>query len=232
MSTTQDTLHQLKIQAAKQALEFVKTGEILGIGSGSTVNCLIELLPEIRSKIKACVSSSNYSTSLLKKHGFEVLDLNNVDEFSVYIDGADESNSNLELIKGGGAALTREKIVCAHAKTFVCIIDQTKKVEVLGKFALPLEVIPMAAQYVMRQMHKIGGTARIRTLINGDNLITDNSNWIIDVLDLKIHNPIELEIYLDGIAGIVANGLFAKRGADHLIIANVNGIEIIERGLD
>lgn len=217
-------LHQLKIKAAQAALQFIQDDEILGVGTGSTVNCFIELLPTIRHKIKACVSSSERSTQLLHDLGFTVLDLNAVDSFSVYVDGADESNANLELIKGGGAALTREKIVCAHAKTFVCIVDQTKKVDILGAFPLPIEVIPMAAQYVIRQMAKIGGQASVR-----ENCITDNGNVIVDVAGLRIEDPIGLEYYLNGLAGVVTNGLFAIRPADHLIIARQDGIQIIDR---
>lgn len=217
-------LHQLKIKAAHEALKFIQDGEILGVGTGSTVNCFIELLPTVKHKIKACVSSSERSTQLLHDLGFTVLDLNAVERFSVYIDGADESNANLELIKGGGAALTREKIVCAHAETFVCIVDQTKKVDVLGAFPLPIEVIPMAAQYIIRQMAKIGGHGTVRK-----NCITDNGNVIVDVTGLRIEDPIGLECYLNGLAGVVTNGLFAIRPADHLIVASQEGIQVIDR---
>ena len=215
-------LHALKIKAAQQALSYIQDGEILGVGTGSTVDCFIALLPTIKHKIKAAVSSSERSTVQLIAMGIEVLDLNDVESFSVYIDGADEFDPNLCLIKGGGAALTREKIVAVNAKTFVCIADHTKRVQILGEFPLPVEVIPMAARYVAQELGKLGGKPQLRQGVK-----TDNGNVILDVYGLKINDPFTLESQINNITGTVCNGIFARRRADHVIIAAQEGISLL-----
>jgi len=213
-------VQQLKMQAAKAALQHIEDDSILGVGTGSTVNCLIELLAEYKQRIKAAVSSSDASTERLRAIGIEVIDLNDADDIPVYIDGADEANANLELIKGGGAALTREKIIAAVAKKFVCIADESKFVDVLGRFPLPVEVIPMARSYVAREIVKLGGDPVYR-----QGVITDNGNVILDVHGLEITHPVILEQQLNQIVGVVTNGLFAARKADHLILATVDGVK-------
>lgn len=209
----------LKQQAAEKALTYISKGELLGVGTGSTVDCLIALLPQVRHQIDAVVSSSERSTEQLIQLGFDVIPLTDVEKLTLYIDGADEINPHLQMIKGGGAALTREKIVAAHADQFICIADESKYVETLGKFPLPVEVIPMALKYVQRELNKIGD-ARIRP-----NIITDNGNPIIDVFGLKIADPLALEEHINQIVGVVTNGIFAHRPADLLILATSNGIE-------
>jgi ribose 5-phosphate isomerase A len=211
---------QLKIEAAKTALKYIVDGEIIGIGTGSTVNCFIDLLAEHTHRIKAAVSSSEASTLKLKALGIDVIDLNDATDIPVYIDGADEANHNLELIKGGGAALTREKIIAAVAQKFVCIADESKYVNVLGKFPLPVEVIPMARSHVAREIVKLGGDPVYRT-----GVVTDNGNVIIDVHNLHIDQAKILESKLNQIVGVVTNGLFAQRNADHLILATETGIK-------
>lgn len=205
---------QLKIEAAKAALKYIEDGEIIGIGTGSTVNCFIDLLVDHTHRIKAAVSSSEASTKKLHALGIEVIDLNNADFIPVYIDGADESNHDLELIKGGGAALSREKIIAAVAQKFVCIADQSKYVETLGQFPLPVEVLPMARSHVARELVKLGGDPVYRT-----GCVTDNGNVILDVHSLEITQPKILESKINQITGVVTNGLFAQRPADHLILA-------------
>ncbi len=216
---------QLKQKAAAAALDFIKTGEILGVGTGSTVDCLIQLLPQVRHKIRAAVSSSERTTQQLKALDIPVVDINSIAGFSVYIDGADEIDQSFAMIKGGGAALTREKIVAVQADTFVCIVDERKCVATLGQFPLPIEVIPMAHAYVMRQLMALGGNPQRR-----EDIVTDNGNWIIDVYGLAIHNPLELETQLNQITGVVCNGIFAMRRADHLIIANAEGARCYHAG--
>ncbi|NGY05445.1 ribose-5-phosphate isomerase RpiA [Solimonas terrae] len=213
-----------KRQAAEAALAYIEPGEVLGVGTGSTVNLFIDLLAERRlvQDIKGAVSSSNASSERLKKIGVPVLDLNETGELSIYVDGADETNPRLQLIKGGGAALTREKIVAAASRKFVCIADQSKRVDVLGKFPLPVEVIPMAQSYVGRQLVKLGGKPKLR-----DGVITDNGNVIIDVHGLSITNPVELETQINLITGVVCVGLFARRPADVLILGTPNGAQTI-----
>lgn len=210
----------LKIEAAKAALKYVQDGEIIGIGTGSTVNCFIDLLAEQSHRIKAAVSSSVASTKRLEAIGIEVIDLNDAEDIPVYIDGADESDHQLALIKGGGGALSREKIIAAAAQKFVCIADQSKYVETLGEFPLPVEVLPMARSYVARELVKLGGDPCYRT-----GFVTDNGNVILDVHSLTIDQPKILESKINQITGVVTNGLFAQRPADHLILATNEGIK-------
>jgi ribose 5-phosphate isomerase A len=211
------TADELKQQAAKAALDYVKGG-IIGVGTGSTVNHFIDYLATIKGKIEGAVSSSEASTERLKGHGIPVLDLNATGELEVYIDGADESDHYLNLIKGGGGALTREKIIAGASKKFVCIADESKLVDLLGRFALPVEVIPMARSHVARQLVKLGGTPVWR-----EHFITDNGNTILDVHNLEIMKPMELEQKINAIAGVVTTGIFALRGADVLILGSESG---------
>ncbi|MDM8544857.1 ribose-5-phosphate isomerase RpiA [Candidatus Venteria ishoeyi] len=212
-----------KKQVALAALETVEMDTIIGIGTGSTANHFIDALAGIKHKIEGTVASSEASAERLRSHGIPVLELNNVNEISVYVDGADESNKHMHLIKGGGGALTREKIVAAASKRFVCIADDSKLVDVLGKFPLPVEVIPMARSYVARELVKLGGKPIWR-----DNFVTDNGNVILDVHNLEITDPIALENELNAITGVVTNGLFARRGADILMLGSDNGVKVIE----
>lgn len=211
---------QLKIEAAKAALKYIVDDEIIGIGTGSTVNCFIDLLEDHKHRIKAAVSSSVASTQKLEQMGIEVIDLNDAADIPVYIDGADEANHQLELIKGGGAALSREKIIAAVANKFVCIADESKYVKVLGQFPLPVEVLPMARSYVAREIVKLGGDPAYRT-----GVVTDNGNVILDVHSLEITQAKVLEAKINQITGVVTNGLFAHRPADHLILATESGIK-------
>jgi ribose 5-phosphate isomerase A len=217
----------LKQAVAKAALEYVDDGAIIGVGTGSTVNFFIAELLKHRN-VKAAVSSSEASSKLLREGKVDVIELNDAGPLSVYVDGADEVTRSLAMIKGGGAALTREKIVAAASAKFVCIADQSKLVDVLGKFPLPVEVIPMARSYVARELVKLGGHPEWR-MRNVDGamkaVVTDNSNWILDVHGLKITDPVALELAINQIAGVVTNGLFAKRGADVLLLATPNGVE-------
>jgi ribose 5-phosphate isomerase A len=219
----------LKIAAAKVALAYVQEDTIIGVGTGSTVNFFIAELIQTRACIKAAVSSSEASTKLLRAGGIEVLELNDAGTLSIYVDGADEVTRHLAMIKGGGAALTREKIVAAASEKFICIADQSKLVEVLGKFPLPVEVIPMARSYVARELVKLGGHPEWRVR-EGKAVVTDNGNWILDVRGLSITNPVELEGQINQLAGVVCNGLFARRGADVLLLATANGVEPISAG--
>ena len=208
-----------KRAAARAAMEFIQPGTTLGVGTGSTVNCLIEMLPEVRDRIDRVVSSSKASTGLLEEHGFDVLTLNETGDIDLYIDGADESNKRLELIKGGGGALTREKVLAAAARRFICIIDDSKLVGMLGKFPLPLEVLPMAQELIARRMLKMRGQPVWR-----EGFVTDNGNHILDVHDLQIANPIDMEARINRIPGVVTVGLFAERPADILLIADDTGV--------
>jgi len=217
------TQDELKSEVAKAALRYVIPETIIGVGTGSTANFFIDHLANIKYSIKGAVASSIDTANRLKRNGIRVVNLNDVDEISVYIDGADESDHNLNLIKGGGGALTREKIVAAVAKQFVCIADESKLVDTLGKFPLPVEVIPMSANYVKRQIIKsIGGDPILR-----EELTTDNGNLILDIHNLNIDNPRALENDLNNIVGVVTNGLFANRGADILLLGSQNGVNII-----
>ncbi len=212
---------EMKKQAAKAALEYV-TGGIVGVGTGSTVNHFIDYLATIKNKIEGAVSSSEVSTERMKSHGIHVMDLNAAGELDIYIDGADESDHNLSLIKGGGGALTREKIVAGASRKFVCIADGSKLVDILGKFPLPVEVIPMARSHVARQLVKLGGTPVWR-----ENFITDNGNVILDVHNLEIMKPLEMEQQINNIAGVVTTGIFALRGADVLILGTEEGVKTV-----
>ena len=199
--------------AAQQAVRYVEEGSVVGVGTGSTVAHFIDELGKIRGRIEATVSSSEKSTALLKQLGIPVVDLNSVGELSLYVDGADECDPHKRLIKGGGAALTREKIIAAASRKFVCMIDASKRVEVLGRFPLPVEVIPMARGYVAREIVRRGGQPVWR-----DGTVTDNGNWILDVHNLRITDPVALEADLNQITGVVCVGLFAKRPADVVLI--------------
>jgi len=215
------TQDELKKAAAWAALEFVNKNTIVGVGTGSTVNHFIDALGTVKDTIIGPVSSSEASTEKLKALGIEVFELNEVSSLDVYVDGADEINPHNEMIKGGGAALTREKIVSAVAKQFVCIVDESKEVTTLGAFPLPVEVIPMARSYVARELVKLGGDPVYR-----EGVVTDNGNVILDVHNLDISNAKELELTINQIVGVVTNGLFAHRGADKVIIGTKNGPQI------
>jgi ribose 5-phosphate isomerase A len=215
-----DKQHQLKIEAAKTALKYIQDDKIIGIGTGSTVNCFIDLLEDHKHRIKAAVSSSVVSTIRLEALGIEVIDLNDAYEIPVYIDGADEANHDLELIKGGGGALSREKIIAAVADKFICIADETKYVKVLGGFPLPIEVLSMSRSYVARELVKLGGDPVYR-----HGFVTDNGNVILDCHNLEISQAKILESKINQITGVVTNGLFAYRAADHLILATDGGIK-------
>jgi len=218
------TQDELKALVGKAAIDYVEEGSIVGVGTGSTVNFFIDELATIKHTIQGAVSSSEASTERLKQHGIEVFELNDVDRIPVYVDGADESNQVLELIKGGGGALTREKIIAAVADKFVCIADESKLVRRLGSFPLPVEVVPMARSYVAREIVKLGGDPVYRS-----GFITDNGNVILDVHGLEINEPIKLERILNNIVGVVTNGLFAERAADVLLLGKQNSVETITR---
>ncbi len=211
-----------KRAAARAAMELIQPGTTLGVGTGSTVNCLIEILPEVRDRIDRVVSSSKASTKLLEEQGFEVMTLNETGDIDLYVDGADESNKHLQLIKGGGGALTREKVLAAAARRFVCIVDDTKLVGMLGGFPLPIEVLPMAQELVARRMFKMRGQPVWR-----ESFITDNGNHILDIHNLQIANPIDMEARINRIPGVVTVGLFADRPADILLIADDSGVREI-----
>jgi ribose 5-phosphate isomerase A len=213
---TQDELKQL---VAREALKHVVEDAVVGVGSGSTVNFFIDALAGIKGRIEGAVAASEASAERLKRHGIRVLDLNSVDALPVYVDGADEVNEHLYMIKGGGGALTREKIAAAVAKRFVCICDASKLVPVLGKFPLPVEVIPMARSHVGRELLRLGGQPELR-----QNFRTDNGNLIIDCYGLSIVDPPKLEAELNNIAGVVTNGIFARRGADLLLLGGPQGV--------
>jgi ribose 5-phosphate isomerase A len=214
----------LKRQVAEAALKHVVEDAVVGVGSGSTVNLFIDALATIKGRIEGAVAASEASAERLKKHGIRVFDLNSVNELPVYVDGADEITEHLHMIKGGGGALTREKIVAAVARKFVCICDSSKLVPVLGKFPLPIEVIPMARSYVGRELLRRKAQPVLR-----ENYKTDNGNLILDCHGLTIMDPPALEAELNGIAGVVTNGLFARRGADVLLLGREAGVETIRR---
>jgi len=219
---TQDELKKLVAQAA---LKHVVEDAIVGVGSGSTVNFFIDALAGMKGRIEGAVAASEASAARLKKHGIRVFDLNSVDELPVYVDGADEVNEHLYMVKGGGGALTREKITAAVAKTFVCICDASKLVGVLGKFPLPVEVIPMARSHVGRELLRLGGRPELR-----EGFKTDNGNLVIDCRGLTIMDPPRLEADLNNIAGVVTNGLFARRPADLLLLAEAGGVRTLRAG--
>lgn len=216
------TQDEMKRKAAEAALEYVIADEIVGVGTGSTVNHFIDVLATIKHKIKGAVSSSEVSTQRMQDHGIKVYDLNEVNGIEVYIDGADESDHYLNLIKGGGGALTREKIIAGASKKFVCIADESKLVDVMGEFPLPIEVIPMARSFIAREIVKMGGRPVYR-----EGFVTDNGNDILDVHDLKIMQPVKLENDLNKLPGIVTVGIFANRPADVLILGTPEGAKTV-----
>ncbi len=218
------TQDELKRQVAQAALKYVVEDAVVGVGSGSTVNLFIDALVAMKSRIDGAVAASEASAERLKKHGIRVVDLNSVSELAVYVDGADEVTEHLTMVKGGGGALTREKIIAAVAKKFVCICDASKLVPVLGHFPLPVEVIPMARSYAGRELLKRGAHPVLR-----ENFKTDNGNLILDCHGLTILDPPALEAELNGIAGVVTNGIFARRPADVLLLAEAKGVRTISR---
>ena len=216
------TQEELKKAVGWAALDYVTPGTIVGVGTGSTAAHFIDALGLIKHQIEGAVSSSDASTAKLKSLGIHVFDSNEVDELAVYVDGADEINHQMQMIKGGGAALTREKIIAAISKKFVCIVDASKQVDVLGKFPLPVEVIPMARSYVARELVKLGGLPEYR-----QNVVTDNGNVILDVHNLSILDAIALENKINSIAGVVTVGLFANRGADIALVGTADGVKTV-----
>ena len=216
------TQDELKRSVAREAIKYIVDDEVLGVGSGSTANFFIDELAKVKNRITGAVASSEKTAERLKRHGIRLFDLNSVNELPIYIDGADEITEHLAMIKGGGGALTREKIVAAVARKFVCIADESKLVAVLGKFPLPVEVIPMARAYVARQIVKLGGQPKLR-----EGFTTDNGNMILDVWGLTILNPVEFESTLNDITGVVTNGLFARRGANVLLLGISSGIKTL-----
>lgn len=223
---TQDELKALVAQAAADyVLKHVEPGAVLGVGTGSTANLFIDAIAKERARFSGAVSSSEASTRRLQSHGFEVLDLNDVDTIPVYVDGADEINAHGHMIKGGGGALTREKIVAAVAGTFVCIADGSKLVGTLGAFPLPVEVIPMARAAVARMLVSLGGQPRLRVAKDGTIALTDNGNVILDVTGLQLDDPVAFEQKINQVPGVVTVGLFAARGADVLLLGTEHGVE-------
>ncbi|MCC8995885.1 MAG: ribose-5-phosphate isomerase RpiA [Nitrosomonas sp.] len=216
------TQDELKRAVAAAAIQYVPVGSIVGVGTGSTANFFIDELAKIKHKIEGAVASSDATAQRLKGHGIEVLDLNNVTDIPVYVDGADEITEHLHMIKGGGGALTREKIVAAVAQKFICVADQSKLVNVLGKFPLPIEVIPMARSYVAREIVLLGGQPALR-----QGFTTDNGNVILDIHGMQMMNPVELERQLNQITGVVTNGLFALRPANVLLLGTDSGVKTI-----
>jgi ribose 5-phosphate isomerase A len=218
------TQDEMKQAAARAALEYVSGEDVIGVGTGSTANHFIAELGRIRHRFEGAVASSEATAQRLKAIGIPLLDLNSVRDLPVYVDGADEITRHLAMVKGGGGALTREKIVAAVARRFVCIADESKLVDVLGKFPLPVEVIPMARSYVGRELVRLGGQPAWR-----QGFVTDNGNLILDVHNLRILNPVELESAINQIPGVVTNGLFARRGADVLLLGTARGVEKLAR---
>jgi ribose 5-phosphate isomerase A len=214
-----NTQDELKRAVARAAVRFVPDGQIIGVGTGSTADFFIDELAGMKERITGAVASSERSAARLARHGIRLYDLNDVDSLPVYVDGADEIDSGFSMIKGGGGALTREKIVAAVARSFVCIADHTKLVPTLGQFPLPVEVIPMARSHVGRELAKLGGQPRVR-----EGFVTDNGNLIIDVAGLSIDDPVGVEHRINGIVGVVTNGLFAARGADVLLLGTPDGV--------
>ncbi len=217
------TQNELKKAAAWAALDYVSTDKIIGVGTGSTVEHFIDALASVKHRIEAVISSSEASSERLKRLGMRIVDCNEVDELDIYVDGADEINGHKQMIKGGGAALTREKVIAAIARKFICIIDASKQVDILGRFPLPVEVIPMARSYVARELVKLGGLPQYR-----EHVITDNGNVILDVHNLQVINALALEDRINHIAGVVTCGLFARRGADVVLIGTAQGVKTVE----
>lgn len=220
MALSQD---EMKKAAAQAAIEYIENGMIVGIGTGSTANHFIDLLAKIKGRIDGTVASSEASAERLRGHGIPVMDLNQVGDLGLYVDGADESNHYFHLIKGGGGALTREKIVAGASEKFICIADESKLVDILGKFPLPVEVIPMAQSYIARQLVKLGGQPQLR-----EGFTTDNGNIIIDVHNLEIMEPVKLEQQINMLAGVVTVGIFAHRPADVLILGGPDGARTVK----
>jgi ribose 5-phosphate isomerase A len=216
------TQDEMKRAAAEAALDHIPAGSVVGVGTGSTANFFIAALGRIRDRVTSAVASSEATAGRLRALGIPVVDLNSIEDLPVYVDGADEVNSALAMVKGGGGALTREKIVAAVARKFICIADQSKLVDVLGAFPLPVEVIPMARAYVARELAKLGGKPVWR-----DGFVTDNGNLILDVHGLRITDPAELETRLNQVTGVVTNGLFARRGADVLLLGGPDGLRTL-----
>ena len=218
---TQDEMKQAVARAARDYVaERLPLGAILGVGTGSTANFFIDEIAAIKDRLGGAVASSEATAKRLAGHGIRVLDLNYIDAMGIYVDGADEIDGGMAMVKGGGGALTREKIVAAVAGTFVCICDASKRVETMGRFPLPVEVIPMARAYVSRELARLGGTPKLR-----EGLVTDNGNLILDVHGLSITDPVGLEARINQIVGVVTNGLFAQRGADVLLLATTDGVQ-------
>jgi ribose 5-phosphate isomerase A len=217
---TQDEQKRL---VAREAVKFIAEDAYLGVGTGTTANYFIDELAKVKNRIKGAVASSIHTADRLKGYGIPVIELTSVDELPVYVDGADETTAHGAMIKGGGGALTREKIVAAVAKSFVCIVDQSKLVSVLGGYPLPVEVIPMARSHVAHELVRLGGHPQLR-----EHFTTDNGNIILDVEDLRILNPAELETKINNIVGVVTNGLFARRGADVILVGTDNGVETLD----
>ncbi len=215
-------MSELKAKVGKAALEYIEDNMIIGVGSGSTVNCFIKELAQVRHRIDACVASSKMTELLLREIGIPVIDLNAADDVPIYIDGADEVNTRCETIKGGGGALTREKIIATVAKQFICIVDDTKVVTHLGTFPIAVEVIPMARSFVARELVKLGGDPQYR-----EGFVTDNGNIILDVFYRGVDLPNGLEDAINTIVGVVENGLFTKRLADHVLVASASGVTTI-----
>jgi len=214
----------LKEQAAIKALDFIEDGMIVGVGTGSTINCFIQQLTSIRHRIDACVASSKATESLLRAAKIPVIELNVVSYLPVYIDGADEVDARFQMIKGGGGALTREKIIASVAQKFICIVDESKAVQHLGDFPIAVEILPLARSYVARELVKLGGDPQYR-----EGFVTDNGNIIIDVFNFSLDNPRVLEEAIKLIPGVVESGLFSKRLADHVLVASAAGVKIISR---
>ncbi len=218
------TQDELKQAVARAAIDYVPQG-IIGVGTGSTANFFIDELANVKGRFDGAVASSEATAQRLKGHGIAVYELNDVGELEIYVDGADEITRHMHMIKGGGGALTREKIVAACSKKFICLADESKLVDVLGRFPLPVEVIPMARSYVARELTRIGGQPRLR-----EGFTTDNGNVILDVHGLSIMNPVELETVLNQIVGVVTNGLFAQRPADVLLLGTADGVKTMQAG--
>ena len=218
------TQDELKARVARGALDYVVDGALIGVGTGSTANLFIDELAKIRGRVRGAVASSIRSAERLEAHGIAVFDLNEVDDIPVYVDGADEITARLHMIKGGGGALTREKIVAAVARKFVCIADGSKLVDLLGRFPLPVEVIPMAREYVARELARLGGQPRVRA-----GFVTDNGNQILDVAGLAIADPESMESIINQLDGVVTCGLFARRGADVLLLGTADGVRTLKR---
>jgi ribose 5-phosphate isomerase A len=221
------TQDELKAAVAHAAIDHIVDGAVIGVGSGTTADRFIDELARVKGRIRGAVASSERSAARLRAHGVALFDLNEIEELPVYIDGADEITAGLAMIKGGGGALTREKIVAAVARVFVCIADASKLVGMLGRFPVPVEVIPMARTHVARELARLGGEPRLR-----EGFTTDNGNLILDVADLAIPDPAALEATLNNVVGVVTNGLFARRGADVLLLGTANGVRTLTRGTE